>query len=72
MEATTIKIYPNTKSDLDKLKNNDESYDLIITKLLSEVKRKYLVKELVEAYGKKAEEDKQVEKEWNNISVDWD
>ncbi len=72
MEATTIKIYPGTKSDLDKLKNNDESYDLIITKLLSEVKRKYLVKELVEAYGKKTEEDKQIEKEWSKTSVDWD
>ncbi|MEK6846189.1 MAG: hypothetical protein AABY26_05490 [Nanoarchaeota archaeon] len=72
MEATTIKIYPDTKNDLDELRNDDESYDSIITKLLSEVKHKHLIKELVEAYGKKAEEDKQVEKEWNKTSADWD
>lgn len=72
MEATTIKIHEETKLLLDEIKDDGESYDFVINRMVSEVKNKNLTKELVEAYGRKAKEDKQINKEWDKASLDWE
>ncbi len=72
MESTTVKIHKSTKNVLDEIKNNYESYDEVIKRMVSEVKQKNLVKELVTAYKTKAIEDKEINKEWENTSPNWD
>ena len=62
MDSATVKIHENTKEDLDELRQNYETYDDVINKLISEVKKKHLVKELIQAYKSKAKEDKQLVK----------
>ncbi len=72
MESTTVKIHKNTKNGLDEIKNDYESYDEVIKRIVSEVKQKNLVKELVAAYKTKAIEDKEINKEWETTSPNWD
>ncbi len=71
MSATTIKLHFSTKHALDDFRGNEESYDEVIQKLISEVKSKNLVKELIAAYQNKAEEDKKIVAEWSPSSPDW-
>ena len=68
METTTIKLYPKTKHALDCLKQEQETYDQIISKMVAQVKKKNLVKELVEAYRSKAKEDQKIAEEWDAAS----
>lgn len=71
MGDTTVKIHRSTKDALDDLRSDRDTYDDIINKLISETKNKFLVKELVEAYQNKAEEDKKINDEWKNSSSGW-
>ncbi|MBS3169915.1 hypothetical protein J4210_05510 [Candidatus Woesearchaeota archaeon] len=72
METTTVKIHKSTKNVLDEIKTDDESYDEVIKRVVSEVKHKNLVRELVTAYKVKATEDKELNKEWESASPSWD
>jgi len=72
VESTTVKIHKSTKNVLDEIKTNYESYDEVIKRIVSEVKHKSLVKELVTAYKTKATEDKEINKEWENSSTNLD
>ena len=45
MEITTVKIHKNTKSALDELKIDNETYDDIINRLISQIKNKNLKNE---------------------------
>lgn len=70
MEATTVKLHRSTKSALDQMRQEDESYDEIIQKLVLEMKGKHLKKELIEAYQKKGKQDLQLLEEWEAASLE--
>ncbi|HIH11711.1 TPA: hypothetical protein HA241_05965 [Candidatus Woesearchaeota archaeon] len=72
MEATTVKIYSKTKHALDELRTDHQSYDQIINKLIVESRKKTLVRELIAAYQQKADEDKEINKEWEESSAKWE
>ena len=64
MEITTVKIHKNTKYALDKIKRHNESYDEVITKLISEIKNKDIKNKLIAAYKSLDKKDLEVLKEW--------
>lgn len=68
MDITTIKLTKRTKSGLDRLRQENESYDRIIGKLLSQAQAKELKLRLVEGYQKKAKEDLEIMEEWEAAS----
>ncbi len=68
MEVTTIKIYKNTKSELDSLREYNETYDDIITKIIIKIKDKNLKKNLIEAYKNTIKRDLEMVNEWENAS----
>ncbi|MEK6900142.1 MAG: hypothetical protein AABX05_03380 [Nanoarchaeota archaeon] len=68
METTTIKVYSTTKNALDDVRQGQETYDKVISRLISQNKKKNLVKELVEAYQSKAKDDIKIAKEWDAVS----
>jgi len=68
MQTTTIKLYPKTKHALDEFRQEQETYDQVISRLVSQTKKKNLVKELIEAYRSKAEEDIKTAQEWDAVS----
>ncbi len=68
MEATTIKVYSKTKHALDDVRQEQETYDQVISRLVAQTKKKNLVKELIEAYKSKAEEDIKTAQEWDAVS----
>lgn len=71
MSTTTVKLHFSTKHALDDFRGNEETYDEIIQKLISEVRSRSLVKELIAAYQCQAEEDKKIVNEWSSASPDW-
>ncbi len=68
MEATTVKIYPRTKSALDNFKVRDETYDEIINNLIQEVKTKHLKQQLIEAYKNMGKKELRILEEWELAS----
>ena len=68
METTTIKLYPKTKHALDDIRQEQETYDQVISRLVIQTKKKNLVKELIAAYQSKAGEDKKITQEWDAAS----
>lgn len=68
MQTTTIKLYPHTKHALDDLKQDQDTYDRVIFKLVAQAKKKNLIKELVEAYQSRAQEDVKIAQEWDAAS----
>ena len=68
MEVTTIKLYKSTKFTLDSLRENNETYDDIITKIIIKLRDKNLKMDLIEAYKKTAERDLKIVNEWENAS----
>ena len=72
MTDTTVKIHPSTKNALDNLKGEYDTYDDVINKLISEVKNKNLVREMIAGYKSNRERDQKLVKEWEHTSEDWD
>ena len=68
MKVTTVKLYEGTKYALDRLRVENESYDQVIKKLISEVKNKDLKDQLIEAYKKKSKQDLEILEEWESAS----
>ncbi|MEK6809619.1 MAG: hypothetical protein AABY40_03020 [Nanoarchaeota archaeon] len=68
METTTIKVYLKTKHTLDDIKQEQETYDQVISRLVAQTRKKNLVKELIEAYQSKAGEDRKTAQEWDAAS----
>ncbi len=68
MEATTVKIHKNTKFALDTLKINNETYEEIINRLISERINKNMRKELIEAYKNMGKKDLEILEEWETAS----
>ena len=68
MDITTIKVRRQTKQELDLFRNRSESYDEIIRKLMTELRRKALTRQLVEAYRKMGKGDLALLEEWEAAS----
>ena len=67
MQATTLKIKKNTKSELDTFRKQNESYDEIINNIMQQIRTKNLKKQLIEAYKTSKNEISLLE-EWENAS----
>ncbi|HLC58694.1 MAG TPA: hypothetical protein VJI68_02440 [Candidatus Nanoarchaeia archaeon] len=72
MDITTIKLHKNTKSALDELRSENETYDNIINKLITKIKDKNLKKELIEAYKNMGKEDLRLLEEWETASNEFE
>lgn len=68
MEITTVKIHKSTKVVLDTLKNNSETYEDIINRLISERINKNMKKKLIEAYKSMGKKDLVILEEWETAS----
>ena len=62
--TTTIKIQEATKSHLDAFREEGDSYDRTIARILSRIRKANLKDELKEAYKQLAERDSRILKEW--------
>jgi len=72
MEITTIKLHKSTKSILEEFKNKDESYDIVIRRLIYNLKRMNLKDDLIEAYKNMGKSDLKILKEWESASNELD
>ena len=68
MKITTVKLKHNTKSSLDEIRAEGETYDSIISKLLKHFQDKDLKKRLIEGYTAMAKRDRDIVKEWEVAS----
>ena len=66
--VTTIKLQKSTKSALDNLKANSESYDAAIKRLIVTLSNTNLKGRLIEAYKNMGKSDVQLLKEWEKAS----
>ena len=66
--TTTIKLQKKTKSELDQIKSESESYDSAIKRLISSTKNKNLKAELVEAYKSMGQRELDILDEWDLAS----
>ena len=70
MAITTVKIRDETKSSLDELKSDRESYDDVIAKLVLVSKNKNLNNELIDGYKTVGKNDLKILREWDFASTD--
>ena len=68
MEITTVKIQKRTKNELDAFKAERESYDEVISKMISALKQKDLKKRLIEAYKSMGKNELELLQEWEPAS----
>ncbi len=68
MEITTVKIHKNTKAILDTLKNDSETYENIINRLISERINRNMRKELIKAYKSMGKKELTILEEWETAS----
>ena len=68
MNATTIKLHKRTKSALDELRSENESYESVINKLIMQARNKNLKNELIAAYKQLGKEELDTLKEWEAAS----
>lgn len=68
MDATTIKLHSRTKSELDKLKEDNESYESVISKLILQAKNKDLKEKLIAAYKQVGKDELEILDEWESAS----
>ena len=67
-EITTIKVEKSTKSELDRLKLESESYNAAIKRLASNARNSNLKEELTEAYKAMGKEDLGLLEDWEKAS----
>ena len=65
---TTIKLEKSTKSELDQLRLESESYNVAIKRLISNTKNLSLKTELIEAYKSMGKKDLDLLEEWEQAS----
>jgi len=70
--VTTVKIHEKTKTKLDQLRKGNETYDEIILRLTSEVKKRLLVQELTECYQSEEKSTLNTLEEWEAASKEVD
>ena len=71
---TTIQIHEKVKKELDKIKEEKESYEEVILKLMEkvEIEKRKNKELLIEGYKEMAEDSLKINEEWSNADVDWD
>ena len=70
---TTIRLNPETKTKLDEFRQyKNESYDIIIQKLISKIRNKNLKNDLIQGYQESAKYDIKSLEEWENSSKELD
>ncbi len=72
MSTTTVKIRESTKSALDEIKKQKESYDEVIERLVSKEKKNGLKEQLIKAYKELGNEDLEMLREWEVASKELD
>ena len=72
MDITTVKLHKYTKSALDELRHNSESYDELISKLISMAKNKDLKNKLIKAYKNMGKSDLELLNDWETASKEVD
>lgn len=70
MKVTTVKIYKTTKSALDELRVEGESYDQVIGKLISQSTHKNLKENLIAGYKSLDKRDIKLLEEWEASSAE--
>ena len=65
---TTIKLKKSTKSALDHVKDESESYDSAIKKMISHIRNANLKSELIEDYKNMGRDDLKLLQEWDSSS----
>ncbi len=70
--STTVKIRESTKFSLDEIKKDRESYDEVISRLISSAKNKNLKELLIEGYKARRKGDLKILKEWEGASAELD
>lgn len=70
MEITTVKVRKKTKSELDSMRAEQETYDHLISRLIAHLRRKELQKKLKEGYQKMGQKDLQILEEWEASGVE--
>ena len=68
MDTTTVKIHRSTKTALHAFKDEHESYDTAIKKLITHLKDKNLKKELIMGYQRMGKADLELLEEWDSAS----
>lgn len=68
MQITTLKIKKNTKAELDAFKTQNESYDETINRIMQQIRKKNLKKQLIEAYKNTSKEELILLEEWETAS----
>lgn len=72
MEITTVKLKQDTKLALNKFRYKNESYDIIIQKLISKIRNKNLKNDLIQGYKDSAKHNIKTLEEWENTSKELD
>ena len=67
---TTVKLQKRTKAALDGLKSETETYDQVISNLVSQARRKAVKSELVEAYKSVGKEELKILEDWEAASAE--
>lgn len=65
---TTVKIHERTKNQLDKLRQDNQTYDEIISSLIAQLRKKRLVQELIECYQSEEKRTIKTLEEWGAAS----
>ncbi len=71
---TTIQIHEKVKNALDKLKEDKETYEEVILKLMEkvEIEKRKNKELLIEGYKEMAKDSLKINAEWSNADEDWD
>ena len=69
---TTVKLRRSTKSALNHLKGESESYDAAIKRLISAANDKHLKEKLIEGYSRMGQKELDILEEWGQTSNELD
>ena len=67
MDITTVKLHKDTKQALDAVRQKEETYDEVISRLLDKARRKMMRNQMIEGY-KQTKEALTVLEEWEPAS----
>jgi len=70
MEITTIKIKKSTKTSLDTFRQEKDSYDDTIQKLINSSHKKQLTTRLIKGYKNIGSDELKMLEEWDSASLD--
>ncbi len=68
MDVTTIKLQKETKTQLNKIKEDRDTYDDLIRRLIAKEKQKHLKEDLINAYKELGKEELKILNEWESTS----